>query len=181
MPKLEPGSYIVRYVTDDSHSYDDWNLKKPYDPEAWGITVYSVATENIANIIKPYKSEEDNNILVQLIQVGDDEHVRKQFRIGSDSRLRVYAIGEGEWEEMYDFGWIEDFNTGETVWKMRYNETRRAGGDSKNRMFDKVIRLKRGTYIAHFRTDDSHAYRSWNSSAPRDRSNWGITIYLIED
>ena len=79
---------------------------------------------------------------------------------------------------MYDYGWIEDFNTGETVWEMKYDDTRRAGGDSKNRLFDGVIRLKAGDYIAHYRTDDSHAYKTWNSSPPRDRKNWGLTIYL---
>jgi hypothetical protein len=36
---LDPGSYVLQYTTDDSHSYEDWNADPPDDREAWGITV----------------------------------------------------------------------------------------------------------------------------------------------
>ena len=36
---LEPGEYVARYETDDSHSFNDWNASRPYDPFNWGITV----------------------------------------------------------------------------------------------------------------------------------------------
>jgi hypothetical protein len=36
---LEAGSYTVRYHTDDSHSWKDWNAAPPDDPLSWGITV----------------------------------------------------------------------------------------------------------------------------------------------
>ncbi|MCH8300956.1 MAG: hypothetical protein IIC39_10520 [Candidatus Marinimicrobia bacterium] len=36
---LEPGEYEVRYETDGSHSFNDWNASQPYDPFNWGITV----------------------------------------------------------------------------------------------------------------------------------------------
>lgn len=176
---FEPGSYIVHFTTDDSHSYEDWNQSRPHDPEGWGIKIYTIGSKSSENIVKKYEPEKDQNILIQLIRVGDDEHVKKQFSLNKDSRVRIYAIGEGDWDEMYDYGWIEDFDTGRTVWTMRYRDTRRAGGNSKNRLYDDVVSLRAGTYIAHFRTDDSHAYRSWNASPPRDKSNWGITIYKV--
>jgi hypothetical protein len=36
---LDPGSYVLQYTTDDSHSYDDWNSDPPRDRDAWGITL----------------------------------------------------------------------------------------------------------------------------------------------
>jgi hypothetical protein len=178
--KLDKGSYIVHFETDDSHSYRDWNDDEPYDPQGWGIQIFSIEKGDISKTIKKYDPDEDKNILVKLVKIGDDEHVRKQFSLNKSSKIRIYALGEGSWDEMYDYGWIEDFNTGEIVWKMRYDDTRRAGGNSKNRLFDGIIRLKAGNYVAHYITDDSHAYKTWNTSPPRDRRNWGITIYLAD-
>ena len=179
--KLDAGSYIVHFETDDSHSYEDWNNDEPYDPKGWGIQVFSTGKHDATKIIKKYDPEEDKNIIAKLVRVGDDEHVRKQFSLKERSKIRVYALGEGDWDEMYDYGWIEDFDTGEIVWEMEYDDTRRAGGNSKNRLFDGVVRLNAGNYIAHYQTDDSHAYKTWNKSPPRDRRNWGITIYLYND
>ena len=179
--KLDAGSYIVHFETDDSHSYEDWNRDEPYDPEGWGIQVFCTGKGDIAKIVKKYEPKEDENIIVKLIRVGDDEHVRKQFSLKRKSKVRIYALGEGDWDEMYDYGWIEDFDTGDVVWEMDYSDTRRAGGNSKNRLYDQVIHLKAGNYIAHYQTDDSHAYKTWNKSPPRDRKNWGITIYIYND
>lgn len=39
---LEAGSYVLHFVTDDSHAYGDWNSREPGIPEAWGITLSSV-------------------------------------------------------------------------------------------------------------------------------------------
>ncbi|MCP4725155.1 MAG: hypothetical protein GY863_08970, partial [bacterium] len=39
---LEPGEYVVYYETDDSHSYEGWNVTRPYDPINWGITIYLI-------------------------------------------------------------------------------------------------------------------------------------------
>ena len=37
---LPAGSYVLRYRSDDSHSYSDWNDNPPDDPESWGIAVF---------------------------------------------------------------------------------------------------------------------------------------------
>lgn len=44
--QLPAGRYEVYYYSDDSHSFDGWNAPPPFDPPAWGITVYSVAPAN---------------------------------------------------------------------------------------------------------------------------------------
>ena len=37
---LEAGTYTVRFKTDDSHAWKDWNAEPPDDPLGWGVTVY---------------------------------------------------------------------------------------------------------------------------------------------
>jgi hypothetical protein len=178
---FEPGSYIVYFVTDDSHSYDHFNQRCPDEPEAWGIRIYTVGKKDDNNYIRRYNPERDKNIIVQLIRIGDDEHARQKFTLNRDTNVRIFAIGEGDWDEMYDYAWIENYRTGKIVWKMKYKSTRRAGGDVKNRVYDGTIFLPSGTYTAHYQTDDSHAFGTWNMAPPRDKSNWGITIYTYEN
>lgn len=175
---LDKGSYLAYYKTDDSHSYKDWNLTRPLDPEGWGMKIYTVI-EGDEKYIKKYDPDDDKYILVQIVRVGDDEEREKQFTLNRDTDVRIYALGEGDRDEMYDYAWIEDYNTGRTVWKMRYRDTRKAGGASKNRLFDGTIRLKRGTYVVYYVSDDSHSYGDWNQDPPRDRRSWGVTIYTF--
>ena len=37
---LDKGEYKLRYRSDDSHSFNDWNTDPPEDPSMWGITIY---------------------------------------------------------------------------------------------------------------------------------------------
>jgi hypothetical protein len=37
---LERGEYRLRFKSDDSHSYGDWNVDPPEDPQYWGITLF---------------------------------------------------------------------------------------------------------------------------------------------
>jgi hypothetical protein len=177
---LDKGSYLAFFRTDDSHSYSDWNATAPLDPEGWGMTLYTV-TKGDERYVEKYDPDDDKNILVQIVRVGDDEEREKKFTLNRDRDIRIYAIGEGDRDEMYDYGWIEDYNTGRTVWRMLYRETRNAGGARKNRLFDGMIRLKRGTYVVHYVSDSSHSYGDWNQPPPRDRRSWGITIYTFNE
>lgn len=34
------GTYTIGYITDDSHSFANWNSPPPYNPEYWGITLW---------------------------------------------------------------------------------------------------------------------------------------------
>jgi len=40
---LPAGNYVLRYRSDGSHSYNDWNTDPPDDPESWGISVFRMA------------------------------------------------------------------------------------------------------------------------------------------
>jgi len=81
---------------------------------------------------------------------------------------------------MADSGWIEDAATNEVVWEMTYRNTRHAGGARKNRLFDGEIMLDPGTYEVHYETDDSHAFASWNDTAPPAPRSWGIVVTPVK-
>jgi hypothetical protein len=37
---LPAGTYVAHFVTDDSHSYEDWNDSQPWMPRGWGLAIY---------------------------------------------------------------------------------------------------------------------------------------------
>jgi len=175
---LDKGKYIVFYKTDDSHSYEEWNSPPPFLKDKWGITIWTVnkSDENKVTLFseKDYKNE---NVVVQITRVRDDEEIRRSFSLKNDTRLRIMALGEGDRQGMFDFGWIENAETGRIVWDMTYRKTTHAGGAKKNRLFNDVIILPAGDYNVFFKTDDSHSYHDWNSRPPDDEEMYGITIY----
>ncbi len=178
--QLEKGSYILYAVTDDSHSYWEWNTAPPSDRDRWGVTLMATEDDFHPDDVEAYAPERDRGILARLVQMGDYEHQKAPFGLDKDSRVRIYAIGEGMRGRMYDYAWIEDEN-GKVVWEMSYRQTRHAGGADKNRLFDDVIRLPRGNYYLYYESDDSHSFGDWNAAPPYDPGNWGVTLYLVED
>lgn len=174
---LPRGSYLVTYRTDDSHAYDDWNADPPFDPEHYGITVMGAGEKFKMSVVEKYAEMREKNVIAQIIRVGDDEHREQRFKLDKTTRVRIYAIGEGINREVYDFGWIEDVQSGNTLWEMTYGMTFHAGGHRKNRMVNTTIVLDRGEYKLHYKSDDSHSYDDWNSDPPEDAEYWGITLY----
>ena len=179
--ELPPGDYVVHYQTDDSHSYEEWNSAPPDDPEEWGIALYPVAADENKVTAVAKRKVKHGNIIAKLVRVGDDEHLKKQFTLTETTKIRIYALGEGDSGEMYDYGWIESVKPHRIVWRMRYRNTEHAGGARKNRMVDTVITLEPGTYRVHYQSDDSHSFRHWNEKPPYDAVNWGITLYKIDE
>jgi hypothetical protein len=177
--RLPAGDYIVYYITDNSHSYQNWNAGPPYDPEAWGITIWIAGDDIDPKDVKTYSEEEDPHLLTHLIGLGDNEKRTERFRLDATTRIRIYAIGEGDRGNMYDYGWIEN-EKGQTVWEMTYRNTEHAGGAKKNRLFNDTILLEEGMYILHFNTDGSHSFNKWNSNPPNDPFHWGVTVMKEE-
>ncbi|MCB0281367.1 MAG: hypothetical protein H6627_06910 [Calditrichae bacterium] len=179
--KLDPGNYIAYYVSDGSHSYNNWNSSAPFDQTNWGMTI-SAANENFnPSDVSKYDESEDKSILVRITRVGDFDKARAKFQLTRDQKVHVYAIGEGRHNEMYDYAWIENAETGRVVWEMTYRTTERAGGAMKNRLFDGNVLLEAGEYEVFYKTDDSHSFSDWNEAPPDDPVNWGITITRLED
>ena len=115
-------------------------------------------------------------VLAQLIQVLDNEDKTLAFNLASSQDVRIFAIGEGQAGEMFDYGWIEDVDKGSRVWEMQEAKTTHAGGAGKNRKVDMVITLPAGNYKLRYKSDDSHAFDHWNSLPP-DINFWGIAVY----
>jgi hypothetical protein len=177
--RLDKGDYIVHYITDDSHSFREWNAAAPSDGQHWGITVLAALGPLDRSAIGEFAERPDPSVVAQLVRMRDDENPRKAFRLDRESELRIYALGEGTGRTLADFGWIEDAKTGKAVWEMTYRVTEPAGGASKNRRFDGLIKLPAGDYLLRYETDGSHAFGSWNAAAPDDPEMWGITVYRV--
>ncbi|MGH1366552.1 MAG: hypothetical protein ACRBF0_23525 [Calditrichia bacterium] len=175
------GNYALYFVSDDSHSPLEWNASPPYDPEFWGVSLYADNSSAKAAVeLFDYEEAEMKNLILDFSRLGDDEFRTEGFTLTRDMDVRIYAVGEGRHGEMFDYAWITRDNTRERVWEMDYDDTEHAGGASKNRLFDGVVRLKKGNYVANFVTDDSHSYRDWNSARPFDPERWGMTIMSVE-
>ena len=177
---LPQGSYTVTYTTDDSHAYGEWNAKPPFDPEHYGITIMGVGEEFNPAIVSRYVEQRDKSVIAQIARVGDNADEQQRFKLDKTTRLRIYAIGEGQNREMYDYGWIEDARTGTTVWEMTYSMTFHAGGGRKNRVVNTTIVLDKGEYRLRYKSDDSHSYGNWNVDPPEDQEYWGITLFRDE-
>ena len=178
---LKPGNYIVYYATDGSHSYNDWNAASPYDPERWGITIWTddnkskSSTELFSG--DNYKSK---NVIAQIVRVRDNEHLKKRFELNKETKLRVYALGESSGHSLADFGFIKNDETGRIVWDMSYRRTEHAGGARKNRKINEVITLPKGSYALYYETDGSHSYRDWNDDPPTNQEDYGITVSFVK-
>jgi hypothetical protein len=177
------GRYVLSYFNDDSHHYNDFNASPPFDPDAWGISVYvdkskdkSVAVELFDPELKLLSLE-----IARLTEVGDNAFRRQYFALTQPTQVRVVALGEGDDDDMLDFGWITDSKTQQKVWQMKAAKTTHAGGAHKNRLADEVISLPAGEYALHYVSDDSHSYERWNQTRPQNPENWGITLYGIGD
>jgi CubicO group peptidase (beta-lactamase class C family) len=114
--------------------------------------------------------------IAQIVQVLDNEDKSQAFSLTGSQDVRIFAIGEGQPGEMFDYGWIEDVDKGSRVWEMQEPKTVHAGGAGKNRRIDVVITLPAGNYRLRYKSDDSHAFDHWNSLPP-DINFWGITVY----
>lgn len=176
---LDKGDYVVHYVSDDSHSFDEWNAAAPSDAQHWGITLLSAQGGLDKSAVTEYAERPDASIIAQLVRLRDDENARRKFTLDRESQVRIYALGEGSGRDLADYGWIEDAKTGKTVWEMTYRTTEPAGGASKNRRFNGVITLPAGEYVLRFETDGSHSFGSWNANPPDEPDMWGITLYRV--
>jgi hypothetical protein len=179
--RLTRGDYVFHYLTDGSHAWGSWNAAPPPDPHGWGMVVLPGADYREGDL-QPLDSlpvARDPALLVRIVQVGDNQDRRQAFVLQAPSRLHVYALGEGDDDEMFDYGRIVDLESGRVVWRMTWDNTRDGGGADKNRLFDGEIILGPGRYEARYRTDDSHAFGSWNASPPREPHQWGMTLRLL--
>jgi hypothetical protein len=179
---LPAGSYVVRYSTDDSHAYGEWNSAPPFERRRWGITVLAADPAFARDDVSPFDPEKASGeeALARITKVRSDERREAKFTLERDADVEIYALGESDGRDLADYGWIEEAGSGRKVWEMRDEDTEPAGGARKNRMFRGRIHLPAGAYHVVYVTDGSHAWGDWNSAPPRDPDSWGITVTLAE-
>jgi hypothetical protein len=177
--ELPAGDYIAYYRTDGSHSYGDWNAAPPFEKRKWGITLSVIGSDfDESDFVLVDEFQPFGNALVDITGLGDDEEIRRDFDLKETTRIRVMALGEGKGNRMYDYGWIENDETGEIVWEMTYRMTKHAGGAFKNRTTVANITLEEGSYTAYFITDDSHSVERFNASPPDNPERWGMIVTI---
>jgi hypothetical protein len=173
---LPAGRYAAFYGTDDSHDPSQWNTAPPHDPDGWGLLI-RVPNASARTGVKTFAYEHvpAASTFLALTGLGDNADVARGFTIARPMDVRIYALGEGRDGRMFDYGWIVGANH-RRLWEMRYEDTEPAGGDSKNRLADRIVHLEPGDYTAYFVTDSSHSSVKWNASAPPDGGRWGMTL-----
>ena len=176
--KLAKGRYILYYASDDSHSWEYFNNRPPFDPMNWGVTLAAGPGFSAASF-KTFEPPGRGEALVDLTGARDDAYLEQGFKLTRETSLFVRCLGEySEWgDEFVDYGTIQNATTGEPVFEMSGHNTEHAGGAEKNRLFEGALTLPAGQYTAIYSTDDSHSYRDWNSSAPFEPAAWGLCIY----
>ncbi len=173
---LPAGSYVAYYLTDDSHSYDSWNDSPPSTPADWGLMILGGRDFDKASV-KTFNPSDTRLEVAAITQIGDDQMRSQNFTLDEMTTLNVVAIGEGNNGRMYDYAWVTRAGDGQVVWEMTYSMTSHAGGSYKNRQYVGTISLPAGSYVLHYRSDDSHSFAAWNDNPPTDAGRYGVSLY----
>ncbi|MEX2565659.1 MAG: two-component regulator propeller domain-containing protein, partial [Cyclobacteriaceae bacterium] len=68
---LDKGTVHLRYKSDDSHSYDSWNVDAPSFINLWGITLIKIEDQNSQNDIHEYLQQPNNDIYINGSSIRD--------------------------------------------------------------------------------------------------------------
>lgn len=137
------------------------------------VSASGLTRANVNNLL----NAKINGSILSFNRIEDGDSMEKGFSLSDNTDLKIYAIGEGDRDESFDYFTIYDAATREPVFEMNYRNSEFAGGAKKNIVFDEVISLKKGDYIAQYVSDGSHSYEKWNALPPDDPSFWGATVW----
>ena len=197
---LGPGTYIVSFKTDGSHSYESFNRSRPRNPERWGMAIFPLdpdqlesAAVRVESIERELPSPEPVNpsgsaldsiepsrFLAKSTELGNQADVSTRFTLEDSTRVVIMALGELTSESQYDYGWLEDASSDERIWEMTWAASTPAGGDDSYRRVREEMTLAPGTYVARFRTDGSISYEGFGSDVPDNPQDWGIAIFRAD-
>lgn len=201
---LAPGTYLVGFKTDGSHSFAaGFNKSSPDNAERWGMAVFpldpadgtkdGISVEQL-DMELPTESTDDEAVamgsrlddierdrfFVQRIELGNEMDVRESFEVLDTVKVIVAALGELSESSQYDYGWLDDLGSGERLWEMTYETTQPAGGDTNFRSAWIELTLAPGMYRAGFTTDGSISFGNFSSEIPDNPQDWGIAVFRTE-
>ena len=91
--KLSPGQYSLRYVSDNSHSYNRWNAISPFDKEFWGIKIYQLNGVNEIQVVNNFIKEAEGSRIIKggnirsihtsgdIVWIGSDDQGLNRYNI----------------------------------------------------------------------------------------------------
>ncbi|MEQ9104213.1 MAG: hypothetical protein RIE53_05905 [Rhodothermales bacterium] len=112
------------------------------------------------------------------LRVSNRKTMEELVRVDSDAGLRIQAI-IGLCSSGCDMAYIEDLDTGATVWEMSMENTVAAGGWEANRLFDDIIRLGEGIYRFVLTTDRRHSWNRWSANTPYNPEGFGMQVEVV--
>jgi CubicO group peptidase (beta-lactamase class C family) len=178
----------VEQLKEHIRDYENSNFKDLMILELFALASAHSTIGDTASAVKAYTVYNDifthpipdkfnkAHLIIEINSVGDLANEVKEFSLAEESKVLILSIGEGIGAQMYDYGWIENAATGDTLWKMTMDKTSDAGGANKNRLVDTTVRLLPGRYQLHFISDKSHSFNHWNAIPP-DLAFYGIALY----
>ncbi|MGC3945209.1 MAG: two-component regulator propeller domain-containing protein [Chryseolinea sp.] len=81
--KLETGSYLLRYTSDDSHSYDNWNESPPDQIGLYGIALLKIRDESILTSIDQSLAPGENEVMIGNSNIQDVEITDKYIWVST--------------------------------------------------------------------------------------------------
>ena len=176
---VQPGIYRTVAVTDSRHNYGSWEANPPYNPDGWGVHLSSSTRDRITTF-DPWMQDEP---VIAFIQVGDDARLEKTFIVHRTTPVVLYAMGEITGPNNgYDLAWLDQLEGdggAHTLWEMTYENSVPAGGAQKNRKTVKFLNLEPGSYVLHYKSDESHSYENWNAHEPERPERWGVALFRL--
>ncbi len=174
---LTPGLYRAAFKTDGGHAYDDWIANPPYDPPAWGLSLF-LTEDADPSVVGPYDPWKAAEPALRINRVANDEHRQLKFAVSDTARIVIHAAGELRRSgNRYDYGWLQDDASNEKVWEMSWESSYPGGGHRGNREETAFVSLAPGTYSLNYQTDDSHAYGTWSNGRPEHPERWGVAVF----
>jgi hypothetical protein len=99
---LNKGNYTLRYKSDDSHSYGNWNQAPPFDSTLWGIQVFDLSGRDI-NYYKNMIADNRNRPFINALNVTKVKYQSDgTVLIGTSSGLNKYDVSKNTIENLQE-------------------------------------------------------------------------------
>jgi hypothetical protein len=160
--------------------YRQWNDEG--DPEDWGIRVTAKDPGFVPAPVPAVLPRPFPDAIVRELGLGDGEYRQLRIDVDRETPIEIWATGEYSTHAGYfaDGAWIVDRSDWSRIWELTRENTRAAGGDPKNRVFQDVVAFSPGSYLLTVATDQTHATGSWNAGPPWDPDAWGVALRLVD-